>query len=168
MKTCRDCGETKPLTEFGKHKTTSDGRNSYCRPCMAERCRAWRLRNHEAVKQREADNHLLRKYGITRAQYDAMLERQGGRCLLCLRTPEEIGGKVRLLCVDHDHETNEVRGLLCRSCNAALHPIESFDGWVDRALAYLTGEHVNSGAQVLLELSDRTAVGDLRVEPQAV
>lgn len=55
---------------------------------------------------------LKKKYGITRAQYDAMLVSQGGGCALCNAPP-----KTRALHVDHDHATGRVRGLLCFRCN---------------------------------------------------
>ena len=62
--------------------------------------------------ERERDLRLQRLYGITSAQYDQMLEAQGGRCAVCRRLP----GKTRLN-VDHDHKTGLVRGLLCWTCN---------------------------------------------------
>ena len=68
-------------------------------------------RTHEA--QRSA---LLKvRYGITFADYDAMLMKQDGRCAICRKPP-----KGRYLHVDHDHETGAVRGLLCARCNTAL------------------------------------------------
>lgn len=51
---------------------------------------------------------------LTADEYDALSERQGGRCAICGDVP-----KGRLV-VDHDHETGKVRGLLCNFCNAAL------------------------------------------------
>lgn len=66
------------------------------------------------------------KYGITIEQYDAMMAAQDGRCAICGVLP------TRHLCVDHDHETGEVRGLLCEPCNFALgHMADD----VDRLLA---------------------------------
>lgn len=56
---------------------------------------------------------LLRVYGITLAEREALAKRQGGRCAICRR-------KAKTLCVDHDHDTGFVRGLLCFRCNQAL------------------------------------------------
>jgi hypothetical protein len=39
MKRCRDCGLDKSLEEFPAVEKRSDGRGSYCRPCMLERSR---------------------------------------------------------------------------------------------------------------------------------
>lgn len=55
----------------------------------------------------------LRKYGLSLEQYEQMLAQQKGRCAVCQEVPRRI-------CVDHDHETGDVRGLLCSSCNTAL------------------------------------------------
>jgi hypothetical protein len=56
---------------------------------------------------------LKRTYGMAYADYQQMYVGQGGRCAIC-RVPQDR------LCVDHCHETNRVRGLLCRKCNSAL------------------------------------------------
>lgn len=55
-----------------------------------------------------------RKYGITKEQYSALLDKQDGKCYIC----EEVHGWD--LRVDHDHETGQVRALLCNTCNAGL------------------------------------------------
>jgi hypothetical protein len=53
--------------------------------------------------------------GLTVADYNALLERQGGGCAICGRPP-----KTRRLDTDHDHTTGEVRGLLCHRHNRGL------------------------------------------------
>lgn len=53
------------------------------------------------------------EYGITGEQYWALYQFQNGRCWICQRAT----GKTKRLAVDHDHETGEVRGLLCGRCN---------------------------------------------------
>lgn len=58
--------------------------------------------------------HLKTKFGITPEQYDELLDRQGGVCAICSKSPEEEG---QSLAVDHDHKSGEIRGLLCRYCN---------------------------------------------------
>jgi len=61
---------------------------------------------------------MLRTYGLTRDQYEAMLDAQGGVCALCKRPARKIGGFI--LDVDHDHVTGKVRSLLCRLCNIGI------------------------------------------------
>lgn len=73
--------------------------------------------------------HKLKRYGLTQADYDRMLEEQGHACAM--------GGEPfadgQTICIDHDHaccpdEKSScgkcVRGLLCVSCNTALGIIE--------------------------------------------
>lgn len=55
------------------------------------------------------------KYGIEPAEYARLFELQGGRCAICLNPPAN-----KQLAVDHDHNTDEVRGLLCSRCNTEL------------------------------------------------
>lgn len=64
---------------------------------------------------------MKNKYGITLEQYNEMLERQNGVCAICEQDETRTArGIIRSLAVDHDHETGEVRGLLCASCNQIL------------------------------------------------
>ena len=70
---------------------------------------------------RSRELHLRRKYGITVADYDAMLESQGGTCALCDATPETQRARyTTYFHVDHCHDTGRVRGLLCGEHNLLL------------------------------------------------
>jgi hypothetical protein len=62
------------------------------------------------------DKYLHKKHSITQAIYTRMLAEGGGRCWICRRKPK-LG---KNLCVDHDHKTKQVRGLLCFLCNKRL------------------------------------------------
>lgn len=64
--------------------------------------------------------HIKHRYGLTAAEYDALVEQQGGRCAICREYPTERNTRAHWdgkLCVDHDHDTGRVRGLLCNDCN---------------------------------------------------
>lgn len=61
-----------------------------------------------------ADHHLLTKYGLTRDQWESLLEQQRGVCAICATEFTSIP------CVDHDHETSAIRRLLCSGCNLIL------------------------------------------------
>lgn len=67
---------------------------------------------HPEVKKRQR----MRKYGITLEEFDAMYEKQNGRCLICGEKKVKRG-QYHSLFVDHNHETGKVRGLLCQRCN---------------------------------------------------
>lgn len=89
---------------------------------------AW---NNSPGKRRASLKH---RYGITPEQWQEMFEAQGGKCALCPNT-----GRAYRLCVDHNHETGQVRGLLCQRCNTAISREETFPGWLERVAAYLRG-----------------------------
>lgn len=68
---------------------------------------------------------LGKRYGITPEQYDEMLADQSGVCAICCGLPDRSNGSgPKRLVVDHNHDTGEVRGLLCWSCNVKLHALE--------------------------------------------
>lgn len=69
----------------------------------------------EEKAERQRDLYLQRTYGITSAEYDALLQAQDGRCAICEAKPRK-----KRLAVDHDHATGLVRGLLCTNCNHRL------------------------------------------------
>ena len=104
-------------------------------PAFAERqrenSRQW-ARKHKPQKA-EADRryHLLRTYGITLEEYNAMLEAQGVVCAICKRDANGWN-----LAVDHCHVTGRIRGLLCPSCNRVCGFIDNPE-WYATAMAYL-------------------------------
>jgi hypothetical protein len=73
---------------------------------------------------------LRATYGIDLLSYTRIVEMQCGRCLLCERLTS-------VLHVDHDHETNEIRGLLCGSCNRGLGLFGESIIALKNAIAYL-------------------------------
>ncbi len=102
-------------------------------------------RHHEKNKQKANDKYrsgrdrytqcwiatIKRKYGITPEIYEEKLKFQGGVCEICKEPPTK-----KLLCIDHNHETGQVRSLLCGNCNKKLGFIENAK-WKDLAEAYL-------------------------------
>jgi len=74
-----------------------------------------RNRKYPDVKHRAWQRDIGRRYGITEAEYTALLNKQGGVCAICKKSPKER------LCVDHVHDImKRVRGLLCKPCNHAV------------------------------------------------
>lgn len=66
---------------------------------------------------------IKHRYGITIEQYEQMVEDQQGLCAVCGHPPTNNNTRAHWdgkLCIDHDHETGEVRGLLCNDCNLAV------------------------------------------------
>ena len=90
----------------------------YCQPCAEKMLQGWK---RAAAREGELDRRYRREYGIGIIEVGALYEQQAGRCAIC-KNPERLGddGELKLLAVDHDHDTGRVRGLLCASCNMAL------------------------------------------------
>lgn len=85
------------------------------------------------VNEYNRRNLLMNTYGITLEEYAMMFMEQDGVCAIC-KLPER---DERNLCVDHDHETGLVRGLLCSKCNKALGGFNDQVELVEAALQYL-------------------------------
>ena len=138
-KPCRDCGEVKPLDEFGADKRRPGGKKSYCKPCENARKAAWTKANPDKDAESQRRRKLKHRYGITPEQYEEMLEAQGGRCACCgTDTPGGHGG----FHVDHCHDTGEVRGLLCHGCNTAIGALgDNVDGIWNAMLYLVKYEH---------------------------
>lgn len=84
------------------------------------------------------DRELRKSYGITLADYDLMLEGQGGVCAIC-KEPETLINHDRTmpLAVDHCHDTKRVRGLLCAHCNQAIGKFDHDVALMEGAIGYL-------------------------------
>jgi len=91
----------------------------------------WDRENKERRAQISRNNHLLSKYGLASEEYEQMVADRKGRCDICGDQPER-------LCVDHDHGTKVVRGLLCRNCNSALGKFKDSTQILRNAIIYLS------------------------------
>ena len=76
---------------------------------------------------------VLGQYGLTSAQYEQKIEAQGGVCAVCGDAPEEGV----YLQVDHDHDTKDVRGLVCGRCNRTMGHAGDDPDRLEAAAAYL-------------------------------
>lgn len=110
-KLCTKCKETKDLSEFTRCSRTRSGYQAQCSAC---RSIARKTQPHYD-KRKSRDRFLRWKYGITLDEYEELLARQDGMCASCGKEPEE-----KCLVVDHCHQTNRVRELLCDTCNRCL------------------------------------------------
>lgn len=78
----------------------------------------------------------ITKYGLTRWQYWAILDKQNARCAICGDKP------TRALHVDHCHQSHKVRGLICHGCNIAIGMIKE-DSLTARAIADYLDKHAS-------------------------
>ena len=116
-KTCTQCQETKPLTEFyhRKNRPNGTGYASECKECMKARM----SKRYHDDPTRMADLTACRTYGLTMDELTAMREKANGICQACGKSENEQGHYGKLV-IDHCHETGKVRGLICNKCNTIL------------------------------------------------
>jgi len=100
-KICTKCKKEKPRNPnyFHKSKIHRDGLHPWCICCNNK-------------------DKIARKYGISHKEYDKLFKENNNRCMICGRHKTE--STYNTLCIDHDHETEKVRGLLCDDCNQML------------------------------------------------
>lgn len=118
---CARCGRRLPDEAFyrASGNVGRRQRHSWCKTCVTADVRQRRTADPDRARilgRKHARLKRLRRYGMTPADYDAMVEAQGGVCAICGR-PEASHPS---FAVDHDHATGRVRGLLCFLCNTAL------------------------------------------------
>jgi hypothetical protein len=187
-KRCKHCGSVKSTDDFYRNNVGADGLRPECKACTAAKRAAWYAENASAEKARvkewqqanrervnagnrdrrrspearraQRDSHLRRKYGIGADDYDELLRSQNGVCAICLREPNPNIS----LHVDHDHETGEIRGLLCFCCNNALGDFEDDYERLAAAVRYLRPPAVDEALDELV----RARVADLVASGSAV
>ena len=79
-------------------------------------------------------NSRCKKYGITPRIYNELFDKQDGCCAICGVHQSELP---YTLCIDHDHITGKVRGLLCNNCNTGIGRFKDREELLEKALNYL-------------------------------
>lgn len=74
------------------------------------------------------------RYGLTEEAFWKLLDSQDRRCLICGDEFTPAGPK---MAIDHNHETGEVRGVLCAGCNFGLGIFKDSPDRLRAALKYL-------------------------------
>ena len=133
MKVCTKCNEMKDYSFFSRGKAYKDGYLTHCKPCRNKHRQAKGRRDYHPGRARDA--RLRKMYGVEPEHYKLMYDRAEGKCELC--GIEEAQAPKKRLCVDHNHDTEEVRGLLCSSCNAGLGGLGDSVERLEKAITYL-------------------------------
>lgn len=132
---CAECGAPIPLAKPGARG--GKPRSKFC----SRACGVAANRRDGAANSRR---YTLARYGITPADYDAMLESQAGRCAICQTDdPASRSGSWH---VDHCHDTGVVRGLLCTRCNIGLGQFRDDAARLRAAIDYLNAYHATAVA----------------------
>lgn len=116
MKICSRCKLEKDESEFYRYPQRG-GVQNYCKDCKHAYCREYYQKNKDRVRRQNKRASLKFHYGMTLEQYDEMYISQQGQCSIC-KTKHEV------LHVDHDHNTGDIRELLCNRCNRTLGLLE--------------------------------------------
>lgn len=140
---CPRCGKDQRASSFEGYRICR-----YCRtlrdelevvnrrdygPEIEERLAIARADRIARERERERRRNFVSRYEITHDEHRRLLDLQQHRCAICDQPPPPP----TVLNIDHDHETNEVRGLLCRSCNLALGFLGDDIERLENAIAYL-------------------------------
>ena len=107
----------RPKGEFDR--STREGRASYAKAYRDANPGRWR------------HSRLRKNYGIGEIEYHRMLEQNGARCFICDRQP------LQRFAIDHNHDTKDVRGLLCKQCNYAMGQFGNDPDRLRRAAEFL-------------------------------
>jgi len=159
---CTACGLWKPANEFYRNSRKRGGIKSKCAQCTriqnANR-RAARLEQYRAIerdsKKRRSDARritaveasagwrLKHKFGLTLGEFFALVTAQNGECAICkkgIAVYSRGRGNPGAACIDHDHATGKVRGVLCHACNTALGLFADNAERLEAAARYLARE----------------------------
>lgn len=124
LRKCRVCGieaiKEKDLVLFRTNNQLKHNKDNLCKACHSEQRR---------------EDHLQRAYGLSMSDYEDLLNNQNNSCAVCLSSFS--GHSSKHMCVDHNHSTGEVRGLLCHSCNTGIGKFKDSPEILTMAIAYL-------------------------------
>jgi hypothetical protein len=146
-KQCAHCEQFKALSDFGLDNRSTDKLYSFCKTCRDEKqlksiAKQMSSTSVVALNHYRAMKTMFHKYGITELELQDKLNEQKGLCIICdddfgtsLITGTRTHG--RQYCVDHDHKTGRIRGLLCNWCNTTLGYIEKKKMDPQRYMEYL-------------------------------
>jgi hypothetical protein len=86
------------------------------------------------------DKLLQKRFKISLADYENLLKMQNSTCSICNKQESSMdkkSNKIRMLSVDHNHTTGEIRGLLCRGCNTSIGLLDDNITLIQKAIKYL-------------------------------
>ena len=98
---------------------------------VRETARRWRKNNPDRVHAHK----IKATYGIDGECFARMFEAQGRRCACC----HGVNKRGKNWHIDHEHTTNEIRGILCGTCNVGIGALGDNLAGVLNAVSYLGG-----------------------------
>ena len=113
-KHCNTCDKILPIDDFGWRNKSKDARRHNCNNC------------------RNLGRWIMRR---VKYEYGQLLEKQNHKCAIC-----DVANTQSRLSIDHNHKTQEIRGLLCHDCNSGIASFEENRQYLMRAIIYLIGD----------------------------
>jgi hypothetical protein len=135
----RDYAKAKARERYQLHKERLSAYYKKYRDANRDKIRARERERYAADPSKALGKRRRLVYGVDHDDYVAMLAAQHGGCAICKsKKPKATGkGNARFFCVDHDHSTGAIRGLLCHRCNSAIGLMEDSPVRLREAAAYL-------------------------------
>lgn len=134
---CKTCKGTKRYTKHGHCVACTKRHAENFKHSPAGKRAAAEYYARPAIRSAKRVGHLRRSYGLSATQYRALFLSQNGVCAICALPPKTI------LCVDHNHETGKVRGLLCKACNNTIGSAQDDAQRLRNAIKYLETHNGN-------------------------
>jgi hypothetical protein len=130
LKVCSRCKKLYPANSnyFHRHREKRDGLDSWCKSCK---------------KDYHKNYYKLKNFNLSKEEFKNLLIKQDYRCGICGVKFKEIFSSYNYPQydydpdIDHDHETGEVRGLLCLNCNRGLGRVKENIKILENAVHYL-------------------------------
>ncbi len=156
-KICIKCLIKKSKNEFYTSSTSKDNLSRYCKICDRDIKTKYRKNNKERIKNyskkyRESHKQQIKEstttqeykkqnkerslkylYNLDIKKYNDILILQNNSCKIC-----NISFQKTKICVDHDHLTGKIRGLLCRKCNTGIGLFNDSIILLNKATIYLS------------------------------
>jgi recombinational DNA repair protein (RecF pathway) len=130
MKICIDCNQELPHSKFYIRNNRKIHIEPRCKDCASIKEKQYRKNNKEMI--RAQNKRRVPGWDINR--YNEYVELQGNRCAICATTNPLLSD----WSADHDHATNQPRGLLCVRCNAGLGYFKDNPEYLQSAINYLS------------------------------
>jgi hypothetical protein len=103
---------------------------------IKERKHKYHQRYYQERKSIYKDRKLKYKYGISLKEFEYLLIKQDNKCAICKNSLSD-----QTTVIDHEHSSNKIRGILCRSCNTGLGFFGDDPEILNQAVAYLMEFH---------------------------
>lgn len=141
---CRICHKESANKKRDSNRAAFNKKISEDKAKNPEKWKRYYKEQYQAKKLKYGELFSIQKVcsarGITVDHYFEMLEKQNGKCAICIKPESCIDGvskNIRRLSIDHCHKTGKVRGLLCHRCNTAIGKFDEDVIVMKNAIKYL-------------------------------